>query len=479
MSQDELAATEARRISREAGPDERLRLSALWESAPDAPAKDPVTKYVNLEIEPSPAAKGDGILRIFEGQAFEETILLTPAVYRLVAGGQDPTATGKDLSGRFVLKAGGNGLGRVSVEREALASIMQAVCPIEMERAFRLVATEPRGPAKSTALPNLVTLFTQRWELDMIHAAVDDAVAKVPSRMLHLIAGKDLVSLAVRKEELIVGENGVFRSPLAAAIVRPPELPRCSTLIVAGDADMYRDRDAPFLQNTFGTGPVRSLVLDMAKLRDAMAALTPEARQAALDLLDLLVQRAAELNREHARRPPVPVHPLAPARRLQKILAPAPAPTPEVETAPIDTNIETEAPDDFAPAMDLAANFEQIEPVESEIEPEASERDNEASMIEHEAEEVELDGAGEKTESAAIDADIETGVSDIEELAPAPEVAAKTEESEIEAEPSESGSDTDAPMLAFEAEAEEFALEALGEKSEIEVVEEELEVAEG
>ena len=485
MSQDELAATEARRISREAEPKERLTLPALWESAPGGPPKDPVTKQVHLEIEPSPAGKGDGILRIFEGQAFEETILLTPAVYRLVAGGRDPAAANTDLSGRFVLKAGGNGLDRVSVERETLASIMRTVCPVEMARAFRLVATEPRGPAKSAALANqLVTLFTQRWEIDIIHAAVDAAVARVPSRILHLIAGKDLVSLTVRKEELTVGESGVFRSPLATAIVRPPEPQRPSSLIVAGDAEVYRDRDAPFLQNTFGTGPVRRLVLDVAKLRDAVTALTAEAREASLNLLGLLVQRAAELNLEQARRPPVPVHPIAPARRLHKILAPAPAP--EAEIAAIDADIETGPSDveDLAPTMELAAGIDDIEPEEREIAAGASEseNDNAASMTEHEAEaeEVDLEGTGEGNATAAIDAEIETGLSDVEDLAPAMELAAgvediEPEESEIEAGASESENDNAASMIELEAETEEIDLEDTGDKSEIAAIDTDIE----
>ncbi|MGD0634235.1 MAG: hypothetical protein ABSA13_08160 [Beijerinckiaceae bacterium] len=389
MSQDEIAATEARRISREAEPKERLSLSALWESAPGAPAKDPVTKHVNLEIEPPSVAGGGGILRIFEGQAFKETILLTPAVYRLIAGGQDPTAAGKDLSGRFVLKAGGNGLDRVSVESGALASIMRTVSPVEMARAFRLVAMEPRGPVKSAALTNqLITLFTQRWEVDMIHTAVDEAVAKVPSRILHLIAGKDLVSLTIRKEELTVGENGVFKSPLAAAIVRPPAPPPPSAIIVAGDAGTYRDRDAPFLQNTFGTGPVRRLVLDVAKLRDAIAALTPEAQDASLMLLDRLVQRAAELNKEQAPRQPVPVHPIAPAPRPHKVAAPPPAPEIEIEIAPIDTNFET--------------GFAEIEAEPSEIEAGASEIELEA-----EAEEFDLEAMDEKNEIEAVEEELE------------------------------------------------------------------------
>jgi hypothetical protein len=403
MSQDQLAATEARRISREAEPKDRLSLSALWESAPGRPAKDRVTKHVNLEIEPPPAAGGGGILRIFEGQAFKETILLTPAVYRLIAGGQDPAAAGRDLSGRFILKAGGNGSDCVSVERAALASIMLTIRPVEMARACRLAAAEPRGPAKSAAPANqLIALFTQRWEVDITHAAVDEAVAKVPSRILHLIAGKDLVSLTIRKEELTVGENGVFKSPLAAAIVRPPEHPLPSAIIVAGDADAYRDRDAPFLQNTFGTGSVRRLVLDVAKLRDAIATLTPEAREASLMLLDRLVQRAAELNREQAPRPPVPIHPIAPARRMHKIAAPPPGP--EIEIAPIDTDFEAVFAEieDLAPAVELEAGIEEIEAGASEIE-------NEAPMIEleAEAEEFDLETMGEKNEIEAAEEELE------------------------------------------------------------------------
>ena len=163
-------------------PENHLTLDALWHSAPGGAGAESPAKPVTLKIEP-PAAGGDGILRVFEGQDFKETILLTPATYRLIAGGQNPASTNKDLSGRCILSAGGDGSDYVSVERAALASALRTIRPVEMTRAMRLVAAEPRTPLKSADAANrLIALFEQNWQLDITHTAVNEAVANIPSR---------------------------------------------------------------------------------------------------------------------------------------------------------------------------------------------------------------------------------------------------------------------------------------------------------
>ena len=176
-----------------------------------------------------------------------------------------------------------------------------------------------------------------------------------------MIVGKDHVSLTVRKEDLIVGEDGVLKSPLAAAIVRPPGRPLQASIIVTGRADAYSERAAPFIQYTFGTGPLRRLVLDVVKLREIVAALKPDEREVSLSLLNRLVQRATELNLERPPRPPVSIPLHAPVRRAPK---PAPRPVePGLAPAVLESGmaVDEHGVEAEAPAEEIEARVASIE----------------------------------------------------------------------------------------------------------------------
>jgi hypothetical protein len=293
MSSEELAATEAKRRSRETETVNLATLPARWEPA-SGDAGSTTTKSVAVKVDPTPGP--EDVLRFSEGSAFQESIILNSDVYRVLAGGAIERAGGAGEADRFVIHAGAAGYDRVCVDRGMLAALVASERPVEMARARRLVAMERRTRATTPSSDEeKIAAFARLWEADKLRAAVDTALAKVPSRTMLLLVGKDQVALWVRKEELVVGPEGVLASPLAEALVRPPVLALRPTLFVQGDGATFRDRDARFVQSTFGSGPTRGLVLDAAKLRDVIVALEPEPRQAALALLDRLIARSAEL----------------------------------------------------------------------------------------------------------------------------------------------------------------------------------------
>jgi len=298
MSSEELAATEAKRRSRETETVGLATLPARWTPSSNE-AGAATTRGVAEKVDPTPGS--DDVLRFSEGSSFQESIILTPDIYRAIASKDGDRGDRPDEAERFVIHPGGVGTDRVCVERAALASLLDRERPVDMARARRLaIQARRQRPKTPLSEEERTAAFARLWETDKLQAAIDATLAKVPSRTMLLLVGKDRVAFWVRKEDLIIGPEGVLASPLATAIVRPPPLALRPTIFVQGDSALFRDRDARFIQNTFGSGPIRGLVLDAAKLRDTITTLEPDARQATLALLDRLIARSADLGAEIA-----------------------------------------------------------------------------------------------------------------------------------------------------------------------------------
>ena len=292
MSAEELAATEVRRLARNAELMAALTLDSLWEPlGSDSPV--PTTKALTVQVYAGVPGSPD-ILRLDEGTTFHETILLGLPVYRLLAGGGDGGG-----SERFVVKPGGNGYDRVSVDRAELAAIMMRERPDDMVRAARLVALEQRSPVSQSATER-VAHFEARWIAETVNTRIDAIVAKLSSRAVMLLAGRDHAALWVRKEDLMVGPGRILASPFAAAIVRPETHQARFDVLVPGSGAAGADA---YLKNSFGSGPERSLILDVAQVRKTVAAMdSEEARGAALAFFEGLVDRSAAIGRERRSR---------------------------------------------------------------------------------------------------------------------------------------------------------------------------------
>ena len=294
MSPDELAATEVRRRSREAERGDGLTLDGLWEPASGDAA---VTKAVTIRVETGTPGTPD-ILRIDQGTAFHESVLLSPPAYRLIAGGIE--ADGAVSNDRYTVLPGGPGSDTVSLGRAELAAIVAGERPVEMARSRRLVALEQRPPAIHLPVAERIAQFAEKWTAEIVNARVDAVVSKVASRAVMLLTGRDHVALWVRRDDLIVGPDRILGSSLAAAIVRPDGARSRPTVLVPGSNAATGDA---FLKNSFGSGPERTLILDVAQIRKLVAAMQSEdAREAAVLLFDRLVHRSAAIGRERLAR---------------------------------------------------------------------------------------------------------------------------------------------------------------------------------
>ncbi|WP_158806754.1 hypothetical protein [Beijerinckia sp. L45] len=295
MSADELAATEVRRLSREADRTATVTLGALWEPASgDAAA---VTKEVTVQIDAGTPGTPD-ILRIDQGPSFHESIILTLSVYRLIAGGTD--AEGDPQSERFVVNPGGAGHNKVSVDRAELGAVLARNRPIEMARSRRLVALEQRAPALHFSPADRLAHFEEKWVAETVNVRIDGIVSKVASRAVMLLTGRDHVALWVRKDDLTVGPGRILGSVLAVAIVRPDKVRSRHDVLVPGSLVVASDA---YLKNSFGEGPERTLILDVAQIRKIVATIArEEGREAALALFERLVDRSAAIRRERGLR---------------------------------------------------------------------------------------------------------------------------------------------------------------------------------
>ena len=293
MSPDELAATEVRRLTREAGRRGLDVLDALWEPMAGAAT----TREVTIRIDPAVAPQTAATLKVSQGSTFHETILLVPAAYRLIAGGAADSATMKPMPARFVVSTGAAGYDTVSVDRAALAAIVARHRSIEMARARRLVGAEKPGASPSReALDRQILVFEAHWTAETISARIDAAVTRNASRVMLLMAGKDHVALWVRKDDLGSGPGRILGSPLAAAIVRPERRKPQRELPPAFE------RSAVYLGNTFGAGPERRLVLDVGRLRKMIPRLPKAEQEQALGLFDRLLDRCAAIGKDRATR---------------------------------------------------------------------------------------------------------------------------------------------------------------------------------
>lgn len=169
-----------------------------------------------------------------------------------------------------------------------------------MGRARRLVALEQRPPASHLSGPDRIALFQEKWTADTVNLRLDSIVSKVSSRAVMLLTGRDHVALWVRKEDLTAGPDRVLGSPLAAAIVRPESTRARHDILVPGSSAAAGDA---YLKNSFGSGPERTLILDVAQVRKIVAVMPlEETREAALLLFERLVDRSAALGRERCTR---------------------------------------------------------------------------------------------------------------------------------------------------------------------------------
>ena len=297
MSPDELAATEARRLSREAKQGRQVALVALCESpAGGGPAQ---TSEVTLCID-HPVAPGMAeILRVSRRSSFYESVVLTPPAYRLIAGGIADVADARaGTPERFTLGSGGHGVDRLTVDRAALFAMMEQERPVEAARARRLLDLEAQGPTRRS-LAERVQTFEAQWRVEVLQRSIEGTVSKVSSRTLYLMAGRNRVVLWTRKSDFRA-MPGILQSAMAAAVVRSRHRP--ARPIMTGQAALAEDAVA-YLQNTFGTGPERRLVLDLAVLGNTLAALpSVEEQEAALALLRQLAERHLIIARQRRTR---------------------------------------------------------------------------------------------------------------------------------------------------------------------------------
>jgi hypothetical protein len=294
MSADELAATEVRRLVREAERTAVVTLDALWEpSSGGATAK--VTKAVTVQVDAGAPGAPD-ILRIDQGATFHESIVLGPRVYSAIAGG----GTADTPSERFVINPGILGHDKVSVDRAALAEILLRKRPLEMARSLRLLALEQRPPASRFSAAERIAHFEEKWIAETVNLRIDAVLAKVPSRAVMLLTGRDQVALWVREEDMSIGPDRIPGSAFATAIVRPDtRRTRHDVLVPASGVAAGNS----YVRNSFGSGPERTLILDVAQIRKMIIGMAQqEAREAALTLFERVIARSAVLGRERVTR---------------------------------------------------------------------------------------------------------------------------------------------------------------------------------
>jgi hypothetical protein len=287
MSADELVATETRRLSREADQGNLTGIESLWEPAAGS-SIPPATKTVTVRVDTAPNGSHD-ILRVSHDSGFHESVILTATNLRALAGGDSPGPA----PDRFIVKPSTPSQGAVSVDLATLAEIIGRARPLEMARVRRMLAAERIDPAQNRLpVEARIQHFAARWQAEAIALRINKAIATVSSRAILLLAGRDHVALWVRKEDLAVGPGRLLGSALAPAIVRSGGI---ETKAV-GSVDHY-------IENSYGSGPERSLVLDVARLRKVIGALAQDSeRDAAFAILDHLIKRSGAIRRERATR---------------------------------------------------------------------------------------------------------------------------------------------------------------------------------
>jgi hypothetical protein len=294
MSADELAATEVRRLLREAERTAVLTLDALWEQSSGGKTVE-VTRPVTVQVDAGAPGAPD-ILRIDQGTTFHESIVLAPPVYRAIAGGD----AGDAPSRRFVVNPGSLGHDKVSVDRVALAEIVFRKRPLEMARSRRLVALEQHLPTSHFSVAERIAHFEEKWIAEIVNLQIDAVLASVPSRAVMVLTGRDQVALWVRREDVSIGPNRILGSAFAAAIVRPGATRTRDDVLVPKSGVAAGDS---YLRNSFGSGPERTLILDVAQIRKMIVGMAQqETRDAALTLFERLIDRSAVVGRERATR---------------------------------------------------------------------------------------------------------------------------------------------------------------------------------
>ena len=294
MSADELAATEVRRLFREAERAAVATLDALWEQSSGGNTVA-MTKAVTVQVDAGAAGAPD-ILRIDQGATFHESIVLGLSVYRTIAGG----SAGGALSERFVITPGSLGRDKVSVDRAALAAIMRRKRPVEMARSCRLVAVEQHPHASRFSAAERIAQFEEKWVAETVNLQIDAVLAMVPSRAVMLLTGRDQVALWVRMEDVAIGPDRLLGSAFAAAIVRPGA-PRTRHDVSVPESDVAAGNS--YHRNSFGSGPERTLILDVAQIRKMIGGMArQEAREAALSHFARVIARSAVVGRERVTR---------------------------------------------------------------------------------------------------------------------------------------------------------------------------------
>ncbi len=292
MSSVELTAIETRRRTREGGETDRNEIEAFWAStADDGAGAAAASKMVTVRLDPGAAGARDA-LTFSHDPSWRETILLTPAVYRLLAGGQlddaDGAATPRE---RFILGADGPTSETVSASREAVAQIVGQERPRDMIRARRLFDLERLKPA-SLRLPveRRVALFAERWVAEDIKGRIDAAVAGVSSRAMLLMTGRDQVALWIRPGDLVQNASRFLQADLAPSILLPKATPRKEPSTAEHDA---------YAAVGHGTGPERVLLVDLARFRKTVCLMDrDEDRDIALEALRDMTLRDAVIAQE-------------------------------------------------------------------------------------------------------------------------------------------------------------------------------------
>ncbi len=291
MSPEEIQAAELRRQAREVIEPEQLDLEATWENAAGE-AEACVGRPITVRIEEGEAALQDALL-VAQGSTFQERIALTPAVYRLLAGGRDDSSLSP--ADHFVIDPGKPGFDKVTTARAPLAARIARERPGEMARARRLLERERSKPA-TLRLPvdRRIALFVDGWTAEDVDLRVDAAVANVRSRAMLLMARRDQVALRVREGDLAEDGLQMLAPSLAAAVLKPHHLPRRIDPTIVGAAT--RRKPTFFQSVSHGSGCDRLLLLDLARFRKVLCGLPDEESRAdGLNALHTIVARSQML----------------------------------------------------------------------------------------------------------------------------------------------------------------------------------------
>ncbi len=269
---------------------EHSQIDGLWEQVgvEDQPA---VTKPLTVRFE---VAQSADTMTILSGTTFKEAFVLTPLIYRLLAGGHgEEGERSPTLAQRFTVISGKPGTERISTDRAVLAALVSKNRPVEMERAGRLLDRERLHPATlRLGVGKRAVLFADRWATEKFDRRLDAAVSRASSRTVLLMTGRDHVALWIRQGDLVEGTSRILEPDLAAAILKPPApvatRPHPMLARPAGhqDSDIIRTIG-------HGSGPERVLLIDLGHFRKVVSGMPTEVhRDAALAALDEMVSRS-------------------------------------------------------------------------------------------------------------------------------------------------------------------------------------------